>query len=162
MGRGCQPRVNGCSGTWRWGRWRRHVGPGSRRRSERAGERAESETGRPREMSARRALIEGALGRCGIGLSVGEEGSGVAGRTRGAGPRKEAALTAGLKRVGAGLACWAGFRVWFYFPFLFLTPFPISKTNQTHLNSNWNLNSNHAQSIKSMHQHECTNMLTLK
>ena len=93
----------------------------------------------------------GALGRCGIGPSVGEEGSGVAGRTRGAGPRKEAALTAGLKREGAGLVCWAGFRVWFYFPFLFLTLFPISKTNQTHLNSNWNLNSNHAQSIKSMH-----------
>ena len=51
-----------------------------------------------------------------------------------------------------------GFQVWGLFFYLY----SISKTNQTHLNSNWNLNSNNTQSIKSMHQHGCTNMLTLK
>jgi len=50
---------------------------------------------------------------------------------------------------GAGL-------VWFliFFPlFLFYFNF---KSNSNHLNSNLNLNSNHTQSIKIMHQHECT------
>ena len=62
-----------------------------------------------------------------------------------------------VKFLGFGLVR-GGFQVWGLFFYLY----SISKTNQTHLNSNWNLNSNHTQSIKSMHQHECTNMLTLK
>ena len=73
-----------------------------------------------------------------------------------AGPRKrvglgEQELAIGrvlgwVKFLGFGLVR-GGFQVWGLFFYLY----SISKTNQTHLNSNWNLNSNHAQSIKSMH-----------
>ena len=37
----------------------------------------------------------------------------------------------------------------------FLFFYSISKTNKESLNSNTNLNSNHTQIIKTMHQHEC-------
>ena len=58
----------------------------------------------------------------------------------------------------AGLGCWAGLDSGFLFSWVFssiLFPLSFLFLNQTKFEFNTNLNSNHTQVIKTMHQHEC-------